>query len=47
MVRRCDTQLKSAQGKLRELFKGENGEFVEKILGLTLESFLSGDDSDE
>ena len=47
MIRTCDSQLKSAQGRLTELFKGENGQFMEKVLGLTLESFLSGDNSDE
>lgn len=47
LVRRCDSQLKSAQGKVKELFKGENGEFIEKVLGLTLESFLGGDTIDE
>lgn len=45
LVRRCDTHLKNAQGRIRELFKGENGEFVEKILGMTLESF-SGEDEE-
>ena len=47
MIRNCDSQLKNARGRLSELFKGENGEFLEKVLGLTLDSFLSGEDSDE
>lgn len=47
LVRRCDSQLKSAQGKVKELFKGENGEFIERVLGLTLESFLAGETEDE
>lgn len=47
LVQRCDSQLKSAQGKVKELFKGENGEFIERVLGLTLESFLSGETVDE
>jgi exodeoxyribonuclease VII small subunit len=41
LIRTCDTHLKKAQGRVQELLKGENGEFVEKIIGPTLESFLS------
>lgn len=41
LMRICDSHLKNAQGKMKELLKGENGEFVEKVLGDTLESFLS------
>ncbi|MGB7568655.1 MAG: exodeoxyribonuclease VII small subunit [Chitinivibrionales bacterium] len=33
LMRVCDTHLKSAEGKLKQLLKGENGEFIEKILG--------------
>jgi exodeoxyribonuclease VII small subunit len=33
LMRICDTHLKSAEGKLKELTKGENGEFIEKLLG--------------
>jgi exodeoxyribonuclease VII small subunit len=33
LMRICDTHLKSAEGKLKQLLKGENGEFIEKILG--------------
>ncbi len=44
LMRKCDSHLKNAQGKVKELLKGENGEFVEKILGVTLESFLSRDE---
>lgn len=47
LIRRCDSHLKNAQGKVKELFKGENGEFMERVLGLTLESFLAGEDQDE
>lgn len=47
LVQRCDSQLKNAQGKVKELFKGENGEFIEKVLGLTLESFLAGETEDD
>jgi exodeoxyribonuclease VII small subunit len=41
LIKTCDTHLKKAQGRVQELLKGENGEFVEKIIGPTLESFLS------
>jgi exodeoxyribonuclease VII small subunit len=44
LMRKCDSHLKSAQGKIKELLKGENGQFVEKVLGTTLESFLSRDE---
>ncbi len=33
LMRTCDEHLKSAEGKLRELLKGENGEYAERILG--------------
>jgi exodeoxyribonuclease VII small subunit len=41
LMRQCDARLGSAQGKMKELLKGENGEFVERILGDSLESFLN------
>lgn len=41
LMRQCDARLGSAQGKMKELLKGENGEFVEKVLGDSLESFLN------
>ena len=44
LMRKCDSHLKNAHGKMKELLKGENGEFVEKVLGVTLESFLSRDE---
>ena len=44
LMRKCDSHLKNAQGKMKELLKGENGELVEKMLGETLESFLSRDE---
>ena len=44
-MRVCDTHLKSAEGKLRELTKGENGEFIEKLLGAHISPFEEeGDD---
>jgi exodeoxyribonuclease VII small subunit len=46
LMRICETHLRSAEGKLKELLKGENGEFVEKVLGVTLDSILRGEDAD-
>lgn len=46
LIRTCDTHLKKARGKITELLKGENGGFVEKILGNSLESFVSKEDTD-
>jgi len=45
-MRACDSHLKNAKGKLRELVKGENGEFITKILGESLESFTGGEQND-
>ncbi len=47
LMRSCDTHLKNAHGKLKELLKGENGELVTKILGENLESFIDRNYSDE
>ncbi|MBN1759048.1 MAG: exodeoxyribonuclease VII small subunit [Chitinispirillaceae bacterium] len=41
LLRTCDTYLNKVRGKITELLKGENGEFAQKILGTSLESFLS------
>ncbi|MCL2689816.1 MAG: exodeoxyribonuclease VII small subunit [Chitinispirillia bacterium] len=46
LMRACDSHLKHAKGKLRELIKGENGEFITKILGENLESFTGGEQND-
>jgi exodeoxyribonuclease VII small subunit len=47
LIRICDIHLKKAKGKVTELLKGENGEYVEKVLGTTLESFTAQEKSDE
>ncbi|MBD3320663.1 MAG: exodeoxyribonuclease VII small subunit [Chitinivibrionales bacterium] len=47
LMRICETHLKSAEGKLKELLKGENGEFVEKTLGISADALVSGDIDDE
>lgn len=47
LVRKCDTHLKSAQGKIKELLKGDNGEFIEKVLGISLDSLSIEEGADE
>jgi exodeoxyribonuclease VII small subunit len=48
LIRFCDDHLKTAQGKVTELIKGENGELVEKLLGSSLNAFISREgDADE
>ena len=48
LARHCDSKLKGAQGKVTELFKGQQGQFIENVLGLSLESFVAdGDITDE
>jgi exodeoxyribonuclease VII small subunit len=44
LMRICDNHLRNAEGKLKELLKGEDGEFVEKVLGLSLDSVMGGED---
>ncbi|MGD9200502.1 MAG: exodeoxyribonuclease VII small subunit [Chitinispirillia bacterium] len=46
LMRTCERHLKNTEGKLTELFKGENGEFIEKTLGISLHSVINGDDFD-
>lgn len=45
LMKTCDSQLKSAEGKLKELLSGKDGEFIEKVLGVSNEN--SGDPADE
>jgi exodeoxyribonuclease VII small subunit len=45
LMKTCDSQLKSAEGKLKELLSGKDGEFIEKVLGVSAGS--SGDTADE
>ncbi len=47
LMRTCDTQLNHARGKITELFKGEDGAFAEKVLGMSLESFLKEENIDD
>lgn len=41
LLRICNTHLNNARGRITELMKGDDGAFVEKILGTSLESFLN------
>jgi exodeoxyribonuclease VII small subunit len=47
LMRVCETHLKSAEGKLRELLKGENGEMVERILGSTADAIIGREEPNE
>ena len=47
LLRTCDAHLNQVRGKISELVKGENGEFVQKVLGTSLESFLSEDSDND
>lgn len=45
LMKTCDSQLKSAEGKLKGLLSGKDGEFIEKILGISADG--NGDSTDE
>jgi exodeoxyribonuclease VII small subunit len=47
LLRICDGHLKNARGRITELSRGENGEYVEKVLGATLDSFIAKEKNDE
>ena len=47
LIRTCDSHLKKAQGRVTELLKSENGEYIEKVLGNTLDAFMAKDGTDE
>ncbi|MBN2188191.1 MAG: exodeoxyribonuclease VII small subunit [Chitinispirillaceae bacterium] len=47
LIRTCDEHLKKAKGKVTELLKNDNGDYVEKVLGDTLESFITEKDGNE
>ena len=47
LLRTCDTHLNQTRGKIIELLKGEDGAFVEKVLGTSLETFLDKKNNDE
>lgn len=46
LMRTCESQLRKAEGKLRELLEGEDGELVERIIGSDLSSLLGRDSRD-
>lgn len=43
-MRICEDKLSDAEGKLKELLDGENGQLVENILGLNRDMLNSGDE---
>jgi exodeoxyribonuclease VII small subunit len=47
LIRTCDEHLKRAKGKVAELLKKDNGEYVEKVLGDALESFVTKENGNE
>jgi exodeoxyribonuclease VII small subunit len=47
LMKTCDFHLKSAEGKLKELLTGKNGEFIEKILGLSAGEDGGGETTDD
>lgn len=47
LMRSCDMHLKSAEGTLKEILKGENGEFIEKILGNSADTLSEEGPSDD
>jgi len=47
LIRTCDTHLKKAQGTIHELLAGENGAYVEKLLGSSLDAFMAKEGTNE
>jgi exodeoxyribonuclease VII small subunit len=47
LIRNCDAHLKKVKGRITELLKNDNGEYVEKVLGTTLESFIAKEENNE
>ena len=46
LMKVCDSHLKKAHGRLTQLLKGEDGQYVEKILGNSLDAFIGSEDID-
>jgi exodeoxyribonuclease VII small subunit len=46
-MRVCEKHLRDAEGKLKELLKGENGELVERILGSASSTLDNEESHDE
>ncbi len=42
-VKDCRSALSRAEGKITKLFAGADGEFIEKSLGISMESLTGGD----
>jgi exodeoxyribonuclease VII small subunit len=47
LMRICESHLKTAEGKLTELTKGENGKFIERALSGMTSDFETHDTEDE
>ncbi|MDD5672967.1 MAG: exodeoxyribonuclease VII small subunit [Chitinivibrionales bacterium] len=45
LLRTCQARLAGADGKISELLKGEQGQFLERELGLTADFLAEGTDS--
>jgi exodeoxyribonuclease VII small subunit len=41
LLRTCDAHLNQVRGRITEILKNEDGDFTEKIIGTSLESFLN------
>lgn len=46
LMKTCDSHLKTAEGKLKELISGEDGEFIERILNASPDSPGEGQSDD-
>jgi len=46
LLRFCDARLSDARGRLLELVKNENGEFITKVLGDCLEPFTGSENGE-
>jgi exodeoxyribonuclease VII small subunit len=47
LMKTCDSHLRSAEGKIKELLAGKNGEFIETILGVSSAETAGGESTDE
>lgn len=47
LMKTCDSHLKSAEGKIKELLAGKDGAFIESMLGVSGNDADSGDKADD
>lgn len=47
LMKTCESHLKSAEGRLKELLSGEDGKFIEKILGVPADDDAGKEAADE